>query len=64
MTMEQKTLAELHRENVLAHERAIAAHQKAAESWKRYADSEATYARFAPWLIAIAGGCFIVGFLM
>lgn len=57
MTMEQKTLAELHREAAVAHERA-------AEAWKRYADAEATYARYAPWLIAIAGGCFIVGFLM
>jgi len=48
--LEDMTLAELHRENVLAHQ--------------RWVDAEATYARYAPWLIAIAGGCFIVGFLM
>lgn len=54
---EQKTLAELYREEAAAHERA-------AEAWQRYADAERTYALVAPWLIAIAGGCFIVAFLM
>lgn len=62
--LEDTTLAELHRENVLAHQRAVEAAQASVVAHQRWADAEGTYARYAPWLIAIAGGCFIVGFLM
>jgi hypothetical protein len=61
--MQEKSLSELHRENIEAHERAVKSWEEAVKATQEWADAEATYAHVAPWLIAIAGLCFIVGFV-
>ena len=61
---ETMTTAELHAEHVRLCQEAVEAAQRSVEAHQRWVDAEATYARYAPWLIAFAGGCFIVGFLL
>lgn len=61
--MSEKTLAELHRENVEAHMRAVAAADKAVVATKAWVDAEASYARWAPWLYGIIFVCGVLALI-
>lgn len=61
---QEMTLAELYADSRRLHQEAVEQAEVAVQAARRYVDAERTYARYAPWLMAVAAGCFIAGILL